>query len=112
LRADVRDLGFDLPTEVTQGDVVDGVLRRVTVEGETGPKLMQEGALRNVIGWEVACRWGSVWLDPTHPAQAATARAHMTDIASRVEALPAARGTNDEALRSQLRANCDVEAGR
>ncbi|HZQ28167.1 MAG TPA: hypothetical protein VFA94_10760 [Acidimicrobiales bacterium] len=109
---DVRNLGFELPGEVSPADVVSGVLRRVTVDGDTGPRLMQEGALRNVIGWEVACRWGTVWLDSADAPQATSARARMAEIASRVDALPAARGSDDEALRQQLRVNCDVEAGK
>jgi hypothetical protein len=110
--AHVRQLDLALPDGVTPRDVVDGVIARLSTDDDPAPALMQETGVRATVGWEIACRWGGIWLDASgvDPGTAAVAHRHLTDAATRTGALDAALGDDDAQLARAIRANCAMPA--
>ena len=104
----VRQLSLALPAGVTTSDVVDAVTSRLVANDDRIPDLMQDTGVRNMVGWDIACRWGWRWLDAIGADQetAAAARAGMAEAAGRTDALPAALDRDDATLSQQIRANC------
>jgi hypothetical protein len=98
----VRSLKFTLPSGVSEADVASAVTARLA---QSRPARMQEGAIRNMIGWDVACRWGWIWVNSHDPA----ARSQVADVARRVDAMPAALGSDDSGLAAQIQANCPAD---
>lgn len=105
VRGNVDQLDLPLPAGVTPAGVTSAVVARLAPPPGEAPGLMQEGGVRLMIAWDVACRWGWSWLD----GRDAASRHQIADIARDEGALPAALTGNDDRLAQQIVVNCPAD---